>query len=240
MSKSKLDTYLKIYQEEHIKNGMSYSKIREKYNIPRGTWDYYVRQLSGNSCDLRKHRVNDTFFNNIDSEIKSYLLGFLYGDGYITKDGRIGIMLQEEDVEILDLIKNFIAPKSTIRRTNCQIGVKFSRKNQVSIRFRSKEIYDRLLDLGFTTNKTFTECNILEYIPENYKIDFIRGFCDADGSFTFSKQNGNWYKTSFTICKGSKRILEDIFQFFKQKNILIGEVKSEKRYKEWILSFKYL
>ena len=31
--------YLKIYEEEHIKNRLSYSQIREKYNISRGTWD---------------------------------------------------------------------------------------------------------------------------------------------------------------------------------------------------------
>ena len=39
--------YLKIYEEEHIKNRLSYSQIREKYNISRGTWDYWIRQKLG-------------------------------------------------------------------------------------------------------------------------------------------------------------------------------------------------
>ena len=85
--------YLKIYEEEHIKNRLSYSQIREKYNISRGTWDYWIRQKLGKSADQRKYVCKDDFFDNIDSEIKAYLLGFLYADGYISNDGRIGILL---------------------------------------------------------------------------------------------------------------------------------------------------
>lgn len=89
MSKEKAAYYLEIYQREHVENGLSYSEIREKYNIPRDTWDYYIRKTLGNSCDLRRKRATDDFFDIIDfdiidSEIKSYLLGFLYGDGYIS------------------------------------------------------------------------------------------------------------------------------------------------------------
>ena len=233
MSKEKAAYYLEIYQREHVENGLSYSKIREKYNIPRGTWNYYIRKTLGNSCDLRRKRAVDDFFDVIDSEIKSYLLGFIYGDGYISKDGRIGIMIQEDDIEIINLIKENIAPNSIIRHTNCQIGVKHKRKPQVSIRFKSKRIYERLIEFGFTTNKTFIESNVFSFIPEEFKKDFIRGFCDADGNIRFNKtkEKGvekNYYKTAFTICKGNKKTLQDIFIYFKEKNINIDSVKERK------------
>ena len=93
--------YLKIYEEEHIKNGLSYSQIRKKYNIPRGTWDYHIRLKLGKSADRRKFRCNDNFFDVIDSEIKAYLLGVLYADGYIANDGRIGILLNIKDKELI-------------------------------------------------------------------------------------------------------------------------------------------
>jgi transposase len=54
--------YREIYQKEHLENGLTYSQIREKYNIPRGTWDYWVRQKLNLRSDKRKHRANDTFF----------------------------------------------------------------------------------------------------------------------------------------------------------------------------------
>lgn len=233
MSKEKAAYYLEIYQREHVENGLSYSKIREKYNIPRGTWDYYIRKMSGNSCDLRRKRAIDGFFDVIDSEIKSYLLGFLYGDGYISKEGRVGVLLQEDDIEILNLIKENIAPNSTIKHTNCQLGVKYKRKPQVLIRFRSKRIYERLVEFGFTTNKTFIESDVFSFIPEEFKKDFIRGFCDADGSIIFRKAvvNGkeeSYYKTAFSMCKGNKKTLQDIFMFFKEKNINIDSVKEKK------------
>lgn len=72
--------YKQIYETEHVQNGLSYSEIRKKYNIPRGTWDYHVRKKLGLSCDQRKYKAVDNFFDTIDCEIKSYLLGFLYAD----------------------------------------------------------------------------------------------------------------------------------------------------------------
>ena len=162
--------YLKIYEEEHLKNKLSYSQIRKKYNIPRGTWDYWVRQKLNKSADLRKFRCNDNFFDDIDSEIKAYLLGFLYADGYISKDGRIGILLNIKDEYIIKIIQKYIAPESKIQHLNYQ---NFKRDPQVKIRFKSKQLYKKLQDFGFTTDKTHTPCNILYKIPDIYKKDFI-------------------------------------------------------------------
>lgn len=204
--------YLKIYEEEHIKNRLSYSQIRKKYNISRGTWDYYVRCKLGKVADRRQFRCNDTFFNVIDSEIKAYLLGFLYADGYITSDGRIGILLNQKDVEILELIKKFIAPNSEIKYVNYQ---NFKRNPQVKIRFKSKILYKKLQDFGFTTDKTHTHCNIISKIPQEFKKHFIRGYTDGDGSIRFDRQN-NWYKVGVTWCNGVPEVLQEIKEYFNQ------------------------
>lgn len=202
--------FLKIYQEEHINSGLSYSQIREKYNIKRGTWDYYIRVKFGKSADLRKFRCNDDFFNVIDSEIKAYLLGFLYADGYITSDGRIGILLNEKDIEILELIKKYIAPNSEIKHLNYQ---NLKRNSQVKLRFKSHQIYKNLQDFGFTVDKTHTNCNILEKIPNEFKKDFIRGYTDGDGCVRFDKQ-GKYYKLGVSYSNGVPAILEEINNYF--------------------------
>lgn len=202
--------FLEIYETEHVKNGLTYSQIREKYNITRGCWDYYVRYKLGKSSDRRKYRCNDSFFNVIDSEIKAYLLGFLYADGYISKDGRIGILLNSKDIEILELIQKFIAPNSKIQHINYQ---DIKRDPQVKIRFKSKEIYNKLQEFGFTTDKTHHHCHILELIPNEYKKDFIRGYTDGDGSVRFDAYK-NYFKMGITWCNGVPEILEDIKSYF--------------------------
>lgn len=205
-----------IYLEEHVNNRLTYSQIREKYNISRGTWDYYIRQKLNFNNDGRKYRANDSFFDSIDSEIKAYLLGFLYADGYISSDGRIGILLNEKDIEILELIQTYIAPESEIKYINYQ---NIKRDSQVKIRFKSKQLYKRLQYYGFTTDKTHTNCTILSKIPLNYKRHFIRGYLDGDGSVRFEKHynknnNSYWASLGISFCNGVPKILEEIKEFF--------------------------
>lgn len=220
--------YKQIYLEEHVKNGLTYSQIREKYNIPRGTWDYHVRKTLGYRNDGRKYRANDDFFDIIDSEIKAYLLGFLYADGYISSDGRIGILLNEKDIEIMNLIHDFIAPNSEIKHINYQ---NIKRDPQIKLRFQSKRLYKRLQEFGFTTDKTHHNCEILSKIPEDFKRHFIRGYCDGDGSLRFKKNYNKdnisyWANIGIVFCNGVPKILEEIKDFFGFNSII-------KKHKSW-------
>lgn len=208
---------LEIYEQEHLKNGLSYSSIREKYDIPRGTWDYYIRIKSEKSADLRKYKANDDFFNAIDSEIKAYLLGFLYADGYLASDGRIGVRLQIDDEEIIKMIQTYICPSSPIVYTNNQ---NFKRKEQVSIRWKSKIMYKRLQDLGFCINKTKTNSFIFRNIPDEYKWDFLRGYTDGDGHISsYNLDNPTKRKVLISWCNGSVQILKDIMEFLNSYNL---------------------
>ena len=71
-----------LYQKEHLENSLSYKKIQDKYNIPRGTWNYYAQKMNL-IYDGRTYRMNDNYFNKIDKWEKAYILGFLYADGWL-------------------------------------------------------------------------------------------------------------------------------------------------------------
>lgn len=220
--------YKEIYLEEHVKNGLTYSQIREKYNISRGTWDYYIRYKLGLKNDSRKYVAKDIYFDIIDTELKAYLLGFLYADGYISSDGRIGILLNRKDEEIVKLIRDTISPNSVINYTNYQ---NIKRSPQVKLRFRSKHIYKRLKDLGFTIDKTHTNCEILSNIPEQYKRHFIRGYCDGDGSVRYDlcldkRRNKSYTKLGIVFCNGTPKILEEIRDYLNIPAIL-------RKHKSW-------
>lgn len=205
--------YKQIYETEHVQNGLSYSEIRKKYNIPRGTWDYHVRKKLGLSCDQRKYKAVDNFFDTIDCEIKSYLLGFLYADGYLASDGRMGIRLANKDEEMIKMIQHFICPESPIEYTNNQ---NIHRLPQVSIRWKSERMYKRLEELGFCIDKTYNDSNIFTQIPNEFKYDFIRGFCDGDGSVRFEKIKRSM-KCSVVFSNGTREILDDIIKFLPKE-----------------------
>ena len=212
-TKEKLE---QIYETECIHNKMRYSEVRKKYSIPRGTWDYWIRKKLGKKADLRKHPANDNFFDSIDTEIKAYLLGYLYADGYLASDGRIGIRLQEDDVEILELIQKYICPRSIIESSNNQ---NFKRKPQHSIRWKSKRMYKRLQELGFHIDKTHIDSDIFKYIPEDMKKHFLRGYTDGDGnSQAYRLDNSTYRKIGISWSNGTKEILEDIRAWFPKYN----------------------
>lgn len=219
-----------LYQEEHIENGLSYKEIQKKYNIPRGTWQYYVNKWNY-IYDGRTFRCNDNYFDVIDNYKKAYILGFLYADGCITADGRIQSSLNEKDVEILEFIKNEICPTTNIHHTNYQ---NIKRDPQVTLRFSSKQIYSRLINLGFELDKTSNDSNIFNYIPEEFKFDFIRGYSDGDGNIRCQykegmHKNGKFYwSNSFSFSNGSKQILEDIQKYLLNFNITNGKLKEFK------------
>jgi hypothetical protein len=220
--------YKEIYQKEHIENRLTYSQIREKYNIPRGTWDYWVRKKLKLKNDHRKHRANDSFFSNIDTEEKAYLLGFLYADGYLANDGRMGCRLTEDDIEIIKLIQKYIAIESPIEYTNNQ---NIKRRPQVSIRWKSEQMYNDLLHLGFCIDKTHTDSFVFQYIPENLKVHFLRGYCDGDGNVRFSLvKNEKWYKCAINFSNGSRQILDDIQNWLHVKYNCSGILYANKTY----------
>ncbi len=226
--------YREIYQKEHLENGLTYSQIREKYNIPRGTWDYWVRQKFNLRSDKRKHRANDAFFSVIDTEEKAYLLGFLYADGYLANDGRMGCRLTIDDIEIIKLIQKYIAVNSPIEYTNNQ---NIKRRPQVSIRWKSEQMYQDLINLGFCVDKTHTDSKVFKLIPEELKKHFLRGYCDGDGNVRFSLvKNKKWYKCAITFSNGSKQILSDIQDWLYNNYKCTGILYNHNTY--FILSYE--
>jgi len=219
-----------LYQKEHIKNELSYKQIQNKYNIPRGTWQYHISKMNL-KYDGRKFKCVDNYFNIIDNYKKAYILGFLYADGCITKDGRVSILLSQKDIEILEFIKLEVCPNTKIVYSNYQ---NIKRSPQIKLRFSSKTIYNKLIELGFSINKTSENSNIFTNIPNEYKLDFIKGYSDGDGNIRCQyrescRKDGKYYwTTSFSYVNGSIKILQNIRDFLYKKGINNGIMRSYK------------
>ena len=156
---------------------------------------------------------NENFFQNIDTEIKSYLLGFFAADGHIEKRKdydsytlRVGVQLN--DYHILELYRKYIAPEVAI----------YCKKNMASIAITCKTIGTDLLKLGYDNRKTYT-MKSLPNISSDMMPHFIRGYFDGDGSIILQARRVgkrlSGYNKEFNITGHKKIVLQQIGDLLK-------------------------
>ena len=170
-TKEEDDLILKYYQSNGYEKLLDLLPNRNKQGIQSRAFKLGVKYLS----------YNKEYFRNIDSPTKAYWLGFLYADGYTTKDDRWGLEIKYDDKEHMNNLLNEIEytgyPKERIRNNNksCYFLIK------------NKVMTQSLIQLGVVPNKT----DILmfpstEILSKKYYPDFIRGFFDGDGCISYN------------------------------------------------------
>lgn len=207
---------IQLYQ-----SGMSTVKIGKQFNVGHKKIASVLEEngIPRTGVSRRKYKINENYFDKIDSPNKAYILGFLFADGHNEiKKATVSISLQEEDKEILELMRQEIGSEKPLEyldysnKNDCG----YHYKNQYRLMFFNKHICDTLNDIGMLSNKslslTFPDIHASLY-PH-----FIRGYFDGDGSVCFSK-NGNCIVTitsTESFCNSVKEIL------FEQLGIYTG------------------
>jgi len=214
LTKEELDQYKKA--KKYYLEGDSMLSAREKAGVPASKalgFRNYLKQ-----CGVKIKSLSEVasfvedhyFFNNIDCELKAYLLGFFAADGHIEKRKdydsytlRVGVQIN--DCHILKLFNKAI--------TNGRSAISVTKKGHTSIAITSKQIGEDLLELGFDSNKTCT-WKKLPLLQEDMYPHFIRGFFDGDGSIMLtSRRSGNrlaGFNRKFALVCFNKSILREI------------------------------
>ncbi len=121
--------------------------------------------------------MKNNSFTNL-TPISTYWLGFIAADGcvYKSRSGQLtlSIALQSRDLKHLCLLKKFLKCKNKV--------TKRPETKSFVLRVGNKGMCEDLMSLGVTPNKSKTNTNLLEHIPDNMKDYFIAGFFDGDGS----------------------------------------------------------
>lgn len=171
---------------ELLQNGYALAEVAKKLNMPKtSVFSIYAKnkQEIGKIKSLTYRRINDDFFDSIDSEIKAYLLGFFLADGYIEKNySRMGVEIQIDDKYVLELFKKHIIPDHIIHERN-RVDETINRKTQINITFSSKVLVRSLMKWNIKPQKTY-DIDFrfpFENMPEEMIRHFIRGFFDGDG-----------------------------------------------------------
>ena len=163
-------------------SGSSIRQIAKDFSLANNTVSSILRKNNivirpnyDASYHQRKYSLNEDFFHNIDSEEKSYWLGFFSADGHLVEQTGISINLQESDAEHLQKIAFSLGSDAKLD---------FIQKTRsVRIGFWSKKLSIDLYNLGFRHNKSETQTypNIDKFLDKH----FIRGLLDGDGNIRY-------------------------------------------------------
>jgi transposase len=203
--------------KELYTNGDTSKQISNILNISIGTVDKYIKLL-GISGRNRKYKLNENYFEKIDSNKKSYLLGYLFSDGNVRyKNGTnyLKFKIHEKDKHILEFLKNELEcdyPINNENATNC-----------FYLKLNSKKLVEDLIKLGCVPNKSL----ILKYpnIEKKYYNSFIHGYFDGDGCIYYTeKKNQKSAQRQFKLL-GTNEFLNSIKQYFNENSIETYEIQ---------------
>ncbi len=231
MKRFGLDEYKEEIIKMYIEDKFSCEKIAKVYNASlSGIYDA-LKRWNVNTRDLsrshRIYRVDENYFDVIDTEEKAYWLGFIYADGFVTSPHNFGIALSKNDKlhleKLLESLKSNYPIHEYISKSN------YGQSEYVRLLINNNNIYRQLIKKGVKLNKSL----ILDF-PDNSILSsklyrhFIRGYFDGDGSLVLSKHSIN-----FKIC-GTKEFLSKLIDIFNEvseynlKHNLFKRKKDEK------------
>ena len=148
---------------------------------------------------IRRYKPRKVLFFDWSPEL-AYAVGLITTDGCLSNDRR-HIQFTYKDIEQIGNIKLILKLPGRIGFTrNKKIGTEAMR-----IQFSSTQLYDWLLSIGLTPNKSLTLGPLK--IPDEYFIDFLRGHLDGDGCVTT-------YIDRYNMRKKAKYVYRRIFTTF--------------------------
>jgi len=153
-------------------------QLAEAFGVSRPAICQHLRNIGQRrrttSETKRRYYCEESFFSNIDTQEKAYILGFIATDGCIKKNDVLSIGLQVRDANHLQ----------EIAKTFSDYPVRVYREAKTpccNLTIRSKQIVNDLANFGITPRKTYTvgwPC-----LRSDLYRHFVRGAFDGDGSF---------------------------------------------------------
>lgn len=202
--KTEYERFLKEFKNEdyerYIKGEITLTSLCIKYGVSPHVFDLMLKHKK-----LKKRRIllqentSHTFFDNINEEIKAYLLGFYYADGCISNN-KLQIGVDFKDKEIIDYFKENIAPLNKITEyISKRKNKNGSYTHMFSLTINSDKICEKLEKYGMGHRKTYKELEDLSFIQDNVMRHFIRGYFDGDGSVYYHKGKKKYKLKNGTI-----------------------------------------
>lgn len=176
------------------------------------------------TLDINFSKKIKTDINNINENF-AYVLGYLWGDGYIHYGGKNGINFISMEINKNDgeEIKEIM-----FKIANWKIYYRIRKNKQPQINFHlsNKKFIEYLISLNFN-KKSHIKHSIIEKISKENKKYFYLGLSDADGCFYINKKNYNYQYSISSSYDQDWIYLENLFKELKIK-YKINKIKNKK------------
>lgn len=183
--------------KSYLEQGLSSRDIEKITGIPYHTLLYWIKKWELQSLNKYKKPVykDINYFSKINTPEKAYILGFILGDGYITKDNKLVVSIALHDKEVIDFIHKEL-------NVNVVINTKLDHIKKIypnaSFKIGNSPIINDLKCLFGGRLKEERHIPIISPKLEKY---LVQGFFDAEGCVTWGRRkdrNRIWSKISFT------------------------------------------
>lgn len=189
------------------------------------------------------YQINESYFEEIDSPRKSYVLGLIIADGYVNETGRqkfLAIDLQEPK-EFLEELRDEFHPNK-----DRPIMTRKSKTNKdiSCLRITNKKIVDDLVALEIRQGKSHTVR--LPKLDDLLMSHLIRGVFDGDGSI-WSSFDKNYQRWGISIACNeyiAKQLTDYVFQVlglesstYKDRSIKSWRIRGNRKiqtFMDWI------
>lgn len=184
---------------EFYNKGKTSTEIADMFNCSDCT---ITQILNDNDVEIRgprerferKYSLDERYFQNIDTPMKAYFLGWAMSDGcviYDTDGSRYTLKIKADDVEVIEEFKKQLNYDGPIRtETNKR---KYPAK-RVSI--YSATFVEDLMSHGVIPNKSTTMTKPIG-VPTELEGHFLRGYFDGDGSVTIAYKGAKTLKIEY-------------------------------------------
>ena len=203
----------------------------EKYTTIKAFWKIKYDENCRIKASIRtdsirtKYTLDDSVFDTINSE-SAYWLGILASDGCVHKNkNKISINAQELDREHIESFASFLkySGKVNFRYAEAK-GIKYP---SVYLEIHSKHIKNKLTEYGIVPAKSNLDIDYLSYIPNEYKIFFIFGYLDGDGSILTKSVKKARPRIEIL---GNKSLIENIQRYLLLNFEYNGKINEDKRF----------
>lgn len=225
-------TILELYKSglvaKEISEKLGYKYHQPIYNLLKRN-GIYIPKDKNEYKHFKKYSVDENYFDEINTEGKAYILGFIAADGYVTNN-RFIFSINSQDRDVLEKIK------IEINSTHPIIDfIKDGKYLHSKLSINSVKLCSKLAEYSLLSPKSLSMKNIVKYIPKDLVFHFMRGYFDGDGCIHYGEYNTG-KKYAITII-GTKEFLETSFNEYFQTNNKIGKYKSCNMY-YWRISNK--
>ena len=179
---------------------------------------------------MRIYNLDEDYFEIIDTQEKSYWLGFLAADGNIsfgskeTKSLRLNFSLIAKDI---DMIQKFKAATQATYPIKTFKGAGYSHTTEIAkIQLNSNKLCNDLMKQGIVMNKTEHGVGKPTMSQEMFR-HYLRGFFDGDGYVGFVPRkecpdNRKRDRFNFEIVSNTKSILEYFHECLQKEDIVVS------------------